>query len=133
MTDDCKSITRRRQRWIAAVNAGAVNDYLEVLTEDLVWLPPGQPALSGKDEFAAWVGAFFESYEYQFVVKEPEVTLAGDWAVERGTFETAMTSKEDGSVGRHEGTYIVLWRRADDDMWRIERYVDETQIPGSLV
>jgi len=131
MDDDANAIKRRRQQWVAAVNAGDVNRYLDLLAEDVVWLPPGQPAVSGRDAFAAWVDPFFQRYHYEFVLKAPKVTVAGDWAVERGAFETTMTSKADGQSDSHEGTYLVLWRRAAGDVWRIERYIDETQVPRS--
>jgi len=131
MPSDLEAIEHRRKQWSAAVNERDVDGYLELLTEDIVWLPPGQPALSGKEAFESWVRPFFERFSYEFVIGEAEVRMAGDWAVERGTFQTKMRSLDDGQVGRHGGTYLVLWRRDIDDTWRIERYIDETQASDS--
>ena len=127
MSSDLQAIAHQRQQWIAAVNARDVDRYLELLTDDVVWLPPGQSALSGRRAFKAWVQPFFERYSYEFVITEPSVRLAGDWAVERGGFRTKMRSLDDGQTGRHAGTYLVLWRRESGDTWRIERYIDEAQ------
>lgn len=126
-----QAIEHQRKQWIAAVNARDVDRYLEVLTEDIVWLPPGQPALSGRGAFESWVRPFFERFIYEFALLEPDVQIAGDWAVERGTFQTQMRSLDDGRSGQHSGRYLVLWRRESDDTWRIERYIDETQRPGT--
>ncbi len=129
MTDERHEIDLRRRQWVAAVNGADISEYLDLLTDDIVWFPPGQPALSGKEAFETWVGPFMDSFTYQFVIKDPRVTPAGDWAVERGAFETTMTAKSDGKSGSHAGTYLVVWRRTDDGIWRIERYLDEVQIP----
>lgn len=126
MPGDVEEIEHRRQQWSAAVNARDVNRYLEILTEDIVWLPPGQPALSGKRDFESWVRPFFKRFSYEFIITEANVRVAGDWAVERGAFQTKMTATDDAQIGRHTGTYLVLWRREHDSRWRIERYIDET-------
>jgi len=130
MPNDRESIERRRQEWIAAVNARDVDGYLDLLTDDVVWLPPGQPAISGNQAFASWVGQFFERFSYEFVITEPEVRVAGNWAVERGAFQTKLTSLNDGQAGQHAGRYLVLWRKEGDGAWRIERYVDDTRSGG---
>ena len=131
MPDDLQAIASRREQWVAAVNARDVDRYLELLTEDVVWFPPGQAALHGRGAFKAWVEPFFERFSYEFDLLAPTLRLAGDWAVERGGFETLMKSVEDGQAGRHTGSYLVIWRRDSDDVWCIERYLDETQAPGA--
>ena len=124
--NDLQAIEEQRYAWIRAVNARDVEAYLEVLTEDIVWLPPGQSALHGRAAFAAWVEPFLESFNYEFDITDPAVRVAGDCAVERGTCHSKMTSLADGSAGEHSGSYIVLWRKDNDNAWRIERYIDET-------
>ena len=131
MPSDLQAIAHQRQQWTAAVNARDVDRYLELLTEDVVWLPPGQSALSGRRAFEAWVRPFFERFSYEFTITEPAVRLAGDWAVERGAFHTKMRSLDDGQTGHHAGTYLVLWRREAGGTWRIERYIDETHAPAA--
>lgn len=131
--NDLNAIERRRAQWIAAVNAGSVDDYLDLLTEDVVWFPPDHPAVRGKNGFREWITPFVEAYDYDFSLGQPVVTVAGEWAIERGAFESTMTSTADGQSASHSGGYLVLWRRAPDDIWYIERYLDETQIPDSDV
>jgi uncharacterized protein (TIGR02246 family) len=126
MSSDLRAIERQRHHWIAAVNARDVDRYLDLLTDDIVWLPPGAAALSGKAAFGAWVQPFFERFDYEFALTDPDVRVAGGWAVERGAFQTQMRSLSDGQSGHHGGRYLVLWRTDADDMWRIERYIDET-------
>ena len=129
MVDETEAIKQSRLKWVAAVNTGEIADYLALLTEDVVWFPPGQPAFSGKEAFVDWVKPFMQAYDYTFEIREPQVTIAGQWAIERGTFQSIMTSRSDGRSGVHSGTYLVIWRKTSDGAWRIERYVDEAQVP----
>lgn len=130
MNDDSEAIRQSRSKWVSAVNTGEISDYLALLTEDIVWFPPGQSALHGKEAFADWVTPFMQAYDYRFQITQPRVTIAGEWALERGSFESIMTSRSEGRSGRHSGTYLVIWRKMLDGAWQIERYVDETQLPG---
>lgn len=122
LTADLQAIEQQRQRWIAAVNARDVDQYVSLLTTDVVWFPPGQPALHGREEFEAWVRPFFERFRYEFSIPESVVRTAGDWAIDRGQFQSRMTAQTKESAGKHSGQYLVIWRR--EDVWRIERYVD---------
>jgi len=130
MSDARQAIEKHRRAWVAAVNARDIDAYLDVLAPDVVWLPPGQSAVEGHDSFRDWVKPFFESYEYRFSIHDPVVTVAGLFAVERGRFETKMTSTKSGDTMSHAGTYVVLWRHEPDDCWVIERYIDGAMIPG---
>jgi ketosteroid isomerase-like protein len=38
---DVEAVGRRRQDWIAAVNLRDVDACLDLLTEDVIWIPPG--------------------------------------------------------------------------------------------
>ena len=120
-----ESLTRSRDRWIAAVNARSPDAYVDVLTEDIVWIPPGQGAVRGHDAMRAWLTPFFDRFEYDFTVEPAGVRLAGDWAIERGHF-TSRLREAEGKWMTHGGDYLVLWRRAADGQWLIERYVDVT-------
>ena len=123
MSDAIRAIADRRRDWIAAVNRRDVDAYLDVLAPDVVWLPPGQSAIEGREAFGDWVRPFFEAYEYYFSIEDPVVSVSGDFAVERGRFATEMTPIDGGNAMTHEGDYLVFWRRIDS-RWMIERYAD---------
>jgi uncharacterized protein (TIGR02246 family) len=129
--DDIEAIQQSRSKWVNSVKSGEIADYLEILTDDVVWFPPGQPALSGKEAFASWIRPFMQAYDYRFEIREPRVTIVGECAIERGSSQSIMTLRSEGRSGSHCGTYLVFWRKMSDGEWRIERYVDEAQLPGS--
>ena len=120
---DRVAIEQRRQHWIDVTTAGDAASCVELLTEDAVWFPPGMAALCGRQPVRDWMASFFELYKYEFSVSDPQLRLAGDWALERGTFTSILTSRYDGRQTGHNGEYLISWRRESDGEWYIERYM----------
>ena len=123
MASDRVAIDQRRQRWIDVTTCGDAASCVELLTEDAVWFPPGMAALCGRQPVLDWMAPFFELYEYEFSVLNPQLRLAGNWALERGIFSSVLTSRYDGKRTSHSGEYLISWRRESDGEWYIERYM----------
>ena len=119
-----KQIRRMRRQWVHVVNAGDIDRYAELLTHDAVWIPPGQPPVQGRKAIREWLEPIFKEYRYDFSLKGSRVQVAGDWAVERGIFDSSLEKRVGGDLQHHTGTYIVLWRQDASGEWRIERYID---------
>ena len=126
MIDIKKEIDTRRDEWAEAVNTKNIGKYLELLSQDVVWFPPGQPAIKGRSEFKLWVKPFFDTYDYEFELSDPRVSFSEDWAVEKGTFRSKLT--EAGRTTTHTGQYLIIWCKFSDSVWRIDRYVDLTAL-----
>jgi uncharacterized protein (TIGR02246 family) len=125
-TDALEEISRRRDRWIAAVNDGDPDGFVAVVADDAVWLPVGQPAIVGKEAIRDWLSAPFEAFIYDYSVTNIQVRLAGMWAVEYARFKTRAEKRVGGEAPTHEGIYTILWRYTEPAGWLIDRYIDHT-------
>lgn len=123
---ELKAIKQQRQNWLEAVNHNDIDRVKDILCEDAVWIPPGMPALKGKEAIAEWIEPFFDNFNYEFSVSEENVKGAGDWAVEHAHFISKLAPKEGGDPSEHHGKYIIIWKWEKDNKWRIERYVDNS-------
>lgn len=121
-----QEISRQRDSWIAAINAGDADGFVGVLAEDAVWLPWGRPAISGKDRIRDWLSGPFSEYSYDYSVTDIRVRVAGGWAVERASFRTRAVDRNGVEAPVHEGEYTMLWRQVPEGGWRVDRYVDHT-------
>ena len=124
---DDQAISEKRQKWISAVNAGDVKNYLLVLSENIVWFPPGGQVIGGKEKFRDWVDPFFQNFDYDFSVSQTGIKIIEDWAIERGEFTSKLTPKTGGEMMEHSGKYIIFWQREKDGEWKLERYIDDSQ------
>ena len=111
MTADVQVIHARREDWVAIVNAGDVDRYLNLWTEDCVSIPPDLPAITGKPAIGEWLMPFFNRFTYEFSITDIHLRVAGDWAVQRAVLESRMTPKGGGEPMSHSGISVVLWRR----------------------
>ncbi len=126
--NDTDAIDGRRQEWVAVVNARDPAGYAALFTPDGVWVPPGQPAVRGREAIHTWLRPFFEQFDYDFSMTDSQLRVAGDWAVECGKFTSNLRPRSGGELSSHSGSYVVLWRRELDERWYIERYMDVTDL-----
>jgi uncharacterized protein (TIGR02246 family) len=119
-------LPNRRLKWMAVVSAGDADAYAGLVTEAVVWVPPGEEAIVGRPAFLAWVQPFFREFAYEFEVRPVDVVVLEDWAVERGRFVSRLSSRGAGSRIDHSGNYVIVWARGEDHVWRIDRYFDVT-------
>lgn len=122
-----EQISKRRAEWISAVNRSDLSRYAALVSENVVWFPPGQPPIEGRRGFEDWLKPFFENFDYEFKLKDVSLRLDNDWAIETGVFETILTAK-DARTSRHEGEYVAFWHREPDGEWYLERYVDQSEL-----
>lgn len=123
-------IDGRRHDWIEALESGDVDAYADLVTADVVWLPPHGDAVVGRQAFRAWLAPFLAEYAYEFSVEGVRVREAEGWVAETGEFHSRMWPRAGGAAATHSGRYFLLWRY-EDDVWRIERYVDLGSLGGS--
>lgn len=112
------------------MNARDIEAYAGLVAEDVVWIPPSGDAIVGRQAFRAWLRPFFEAYDYEYSASGTTFSKAGEWVVESSDFESRMTPVAGGSTMSHTGTYIVIWRRDSDGIWRIDRYLDRSRLAG---
>ena len=128
------SCSRGAPNEAATENAGAtheqairsvVADWLELIrkrdaagiaqhyTEDGALMPPGAPAAQGRQAIEqAWRGMMeTPGFELTFKPTKIVVSLAGDMALDRGTYHFKSTGR-DGPV-TDAGKYVVVWRNVD--------------------
>ncbi len=125
---ELKAIKQQRQNWLDAVNHNDIDSVSNILCEDAVWIPPGMPALQGKTAILDWIQPFFENFNYEFSISNEYVKGAGDWAVEHADFTSRLAPKDGGEASEHQGKYIIIWKWEKDNVWRIERYVDNSDM-----
>ena len=96
-------------------------------------MQPGMAAMRGR---AAIVDGFKQLSEAVTLTAAAfnidDVMIAGDMAVETGTYTMSMTPK-GGKPMDDKGKYITVWKRQADGSWKVERDINSTDMapPGS--
>ena len=103
-----------------AAKAGDIDTVVSLVAEDVVIMPPNDTTIYGRDEFRAW---WEEYYQYFRIVawseSERDVTINGDFALERSGYMGAVVPVSGGSRIRDDGRFFTIWKRQSDGSWKI--------------
>ncbi len=120
--EDIAAIRDTRLNSFAASFIGADADgFLASVTDDMVIMPPDEPAVSGHGAIRGWLDAFSEAYETDLEYTDSVVSLAGDVAFEAYAFRWTLTPTGDGEPIRQAGKGVYVFRRQADGTWKVAR------------
>jgi uncharacterized protein (TIGR02246 family) len=105
----------------ASLNAGDLDRWLGLWTEDGIQMPPGEPAVVGKKRIRTRNGAFLDRFTFDMTITNEEVQAAGDWAYARGAYKAKLTPKAGGDAVPIDGKYMTVLVRQADGSWKIHR------------
>lgn len=120
MKTDEREIREVHAAWIEAVNAGDLVRLLTLMTEDVVFLNPGQ-APFGRDEFAAAFSAAHLKARIRCRSELEEVVVAGEVAYTRSRDALSVINRDGGEATQLAGHRMTIYRRQPDGRWRLAR------------
>jgi uncharacterized protein (TIGR02246 family) len=118
-----------REAHVAALNAGDVDAWVSLFTDDGVQLPPNAPANVGRAMIRSWSQAFLGAFRPAFALAVDELRIARDWAFERGGYRITLTPRAAGRPVQDVGKYITIYERGPGGTWKIARDIWNTDQP----
>jgi len=117
-------------RYSSSLNAGDLDSWLSLWTDDGVQLPPGEPPVVGKDQIRARNKGVLDKFTVNLSITNDELGVAGDWAFARGTYTATLTPKKSGPAIPINGKYITILKRQADGSWKIHRDIFNSNVPS---
>jgi uncharacterized protein (TIGR02246 family) len=130
MDTDEGAIRKLIETWLSATRAGDVERVLELMTPDVVFLVPGQPARSGRAAFEMGVRGMLASDAIDASSEIEEIVVSGDMAYSRTRLSVTVTSKHGGTPLQRSGHTLSILRKGDDGRWRLARDANLLAAPG---
>lgn len=118
MTDDEQAIRQVVETWMAASRSGDLATVLSLMTEDAIFMVPGQEPF-GKEAFAALSKGAGES-RIEGTSDIVELRVLGEWAFIRNRIAMQM-KPPGGEAVRRAGYTLTLLRKEADGQWRLAR------------
>ncbi len=119
MSKDEQAIRAVIDQWVRASGAGDVNTMLNLLSDDMVFIVPGQPPF-GKKEFKASWDEPMKGVKVKADAQVEEVLISGDFACTRARLAVQITTS-DGKTSRAKGYTMTLFRKQPDGRWLLAR------------
>jgi uncharacterized protein (TIGR02246 family) len=128
---DRNAILALVDRWRLATKAKDIHAILELVADDVVFLPSSLPPIKGKDEVEKMYHAFFLQYrEIKQEAVIEEVRVAGDWAFLWGTDELRLIPESGEAEIHMRGKGLSILQRQFDGSWRFWRGINNMTRPG---
>ncbi len=117
-TSDEQAIRDLISTWMAATKAGDQATVLSLMTDDVVFMVPGQQPF-GKEAFAA-ASRGMQGVEFAGTSEVIELQVIGDWAWIRTRLRVVITPPGGKQMARSGYTLSVL-RKQSDGRWLLAR------------
>jgi uncharacterized protein (TIGR02246 family) len=120
MTEDERAIRQVVATWMQASQSGDAATVLSLMTEDVIFMVPGQEPF-GREAFetAASQPSATRS-QIDGTNDIVEIQILGNWAFTRNRIDLSITSPT-GELGRRAGYTLTLFRKEADGCWRLAR------------
>ncbi|MCA9310086.1 MAG: DUF4440 domain-containing protein [Phycisphaerales bacterium] len=117
------------EAYVDAINSNDGARIMAMLTDDIVFMPPNQPRLVGKDALAPWVDGYLQAYRTHWDKTVLEFVVSGRWAFEQYAYQSTDTPRAGGDVLRDTGKGLIVYRRDADGVWRVARDAWNSDLP----
>ena len=105
----------------AATNAGDVDGFMAVVTDDIVFQAPGFPEFVGAAAVREFVTGFVAAYDMVWEKTSRDFVIDGDYAFQRYGYTVRLTDKATGVVMNETGKGLLVYRKQDDGSWKVCR------------
>ena len=120
MQPDERAIREVHTTWIDAVNAGDLVTLLTLMTDDVVFLSPGQ-APFGRNEFPVGFSVAHQQSSIHCISELQEVVIFGDVAYTLCRDSLSVAPRAGGEAVALAGHRITIYRRRPDNRWLLAR------------
>ncbi len=128
-TADSAALGDLRAREAAAAKQGDLDGVMATLSADVVIMPPNATPIVGAGPVRDWLGPVLAQYDYDVRYTSKDLVISGDWAIDRGDYELALTPRAGGAPTLESGKYLWAIRREADGQWRYWRSIWSSNAP----
>ena len=124
--EDVAAINQVREMEAEGVGSGDVETGVAAFTDDVVFMAPNESIMNGKDAVRSWLATAYEQFTLDVDYTSSDITVAGDWAVERYAGTATFTPKTGGDALVEHIKGIHIYRRQADGTWKITQDIWNT-------
>lgn len=114
-----QAIMAVQQQWVGHELAGDMAGVLALCVDDVVWLPPNEPALRDKNAVAAWLAVLPANRARRIEITNVQIDVSGGLAYKVADFTTWLDTTGQGSDEPVRGSHLWVLREVSPEHWRV--------------
>ena len=115
-----------RSAWSDRLRQKALADIVAMYAEDATYVDPAART-NGRVAVEQLMHRVMGEVDSTIVLESTRSERSGGLAVDSGTYREQLIWRVDGRRGRNRGSYLTVYRRADDGRWLI---IEQSWTPG---
>ncbi len=112
----------------SSLEAGDIDAWLALWTENGVQMPPNEAMVVGIDRLRERNGAALEQFTFEMDIASEEVEVSGDLAYSRGVYTATLNPKHGGQAIPIDGKFMTILKRQPDGAWKIHRDIFNSNV-----
>ena len=120
-TNDEQAIRALVADWLDATRRGDIGAILPLMTDDVVFMVPGQPLMTGREKFAEGLRTLLKTHRIVSDGVVEEVLVSGELAYCRTRLEVRVEPAGGGVAVRRAGHTLSVFRRNAEGKWQLAR------------
>jgi ketosteroid isomerase-like protein len=108
-----------QQQWLEYERDGNMTGVVSLCVDDVVWLPPNQPALRGKNAVAAWLAILPKGRIRRIEITNVQIHDSGDLAYKLADFTTWFENAGQTSDEPVTGSHLWVLRESSPEHWQV--------------
>ncbi len=120
MNDDEWQIRKLMDEWRRRTLEGDLEGVLALMTDDAVFLTPGNPPMT-KSDFAAASRGFVGRFRIESTQEIQDFHASGDLAYAWSHIKVVMTTAETGARTERSGHVLTVFRKSPSGEWLLAR------------
>lgn len=117
---DRTAIYEHRDAYNSTLKAGDLEGWLSTLSDDCVFLAPGEPALNGKEAVRQWArNILFNVFDIELDYDFEELEFVGSSAQAWGWFQQKLTPKDGSEALEIRGKFLDVFKTNPDGEWKL--------------
>jgi ketosteroid isomerase-like protein len=120
---DSVAIESLSRAFDSLLTASQEEPFLTLLTDDVAWMVPGQPALNGIEAVRGRLKWRFSTSKLDLVTKIEELRTSGEWGYMKASYQMRITPLAGGQPVDEEGKLINILQRTQDGQWKVARHL----------
>jgi uncharacterized protein (TIGR02246 family) len=111
------------------MRAKDIDRLVSLVTDDVVFLPPGGPPIKGREAVGELYRSLFTQFDVEQAAQTEETEVAGDWAFSWGAETMTLAPRGGGAPVSLQGKGLTILRRQPDGTWKFARGINNS-VPG---
>lgn len=116
--DDRERIQQLTEAWDEYDNTGDVTVVEDILAEDVVFMPPGESPIVGKENAIEWMAPHTEDRDWDIDQRPEDIFVSGDLAVVRIAITGTRVPEESDEPVDVSTKVVDVYRKDAEEGWK---------------